>query len=111
MADITPSLQEIEKVNTDPELGTGEPAVVYNNAPLINQLNQNAQLNQANQWRRYTQFLNDYQERLKTRQDIADIQVADSDRDYLKKQENSKKHVLRKFTMLFSNHLKKLLCL
>lgn len=81
-----PSVSEILNVNADPERGTGEPAVVYDNSQVLNLLNQNARANQENQWRRYTRFLDDYQNRLKTRQDIAELNVADSDREYLKQQ-------------------------
>lgn len=81
-----PSVSEILNINADPERGTGEPAVVYNNSQVLSQLNQNALANQQNQWNRYNRFLNDYQDRLKTRQDIADMQVADSDREFLKKE-------------------------
>lgn len=86
MADNTPSIQEIEGRVIDPELGTGEPAVINDNGQLLNILNQNAQFKAANDWRKYQQFLGDYEQKLKTQQDIADLSVADSDRDWLKKE-------------------------
>lgn len=81
-----PTLKEIEQARIDPEIGSGEPAVVYDNSQLLQSINQNAQFKAQNDWRKYQQFLGDYQERLKNQQEIADKQVADSDRDYLKEQ-------------------------
>jgi hypothetical protein len=79
-----PSVSEILNINADPERGTGEPAVVYDNSQVLSLLNQNARANQENQWRRYNRYLNDYETRLKEAQDISGLEVADSDREYLK---------------------------
>ena len=86
MPDNTPTITEIEGRNIDPELGSGNPAVVYDDRQLLNILNQNAQFKAANDWRKYQQFLGDYEAKLKTQQDIADLAVADSDREWLKKE-------------------------
>jgi hypothetical protein len=81
-----PTLKEIEQMNVDPEIATGQPAVVYDNSQLLNILNQNAMFKAQNDWAKYNKFLDDYQERLKTRNDIAGLEIADSDRDYLNRQ-------------------------
>jgi hypothetical protein len=81
-----PTLKDIEQVNVDPQLGGGVPSVVNDSTELTRTLNQNAQFNANNDWRKYQQFLGDYEDRLKTQQVIADKDVADSDRDYLKQQ-------------------------
>jgi len=49
-------------------------------------LNIDAQFKARNDWNKYQQFLGDYETRVKTQQDIADMAVADSDRDWLKKE-------------------------
>jgi len=86
MPNDTPSLTEIESKNIDPQLGTGQPAVTFDDSKLLDSINQNAQFKADNDWRKYQQFLTDYQDRLKNQQDIADKAIADSDREYLKKQ-------------------------
>lgn len=86
MPNDTPSLTEIESKNIDPQLATGQPAVTYDDSQLLQSINQNAQFKANNDWRKYQQFLTDYQERLKNQQEIADKPIADSDREYLKKQ-------------------------
>lgn len=86
MPDNTPSLTEIESKNIDPQLATGQPAVTFDDSKLLDSINQNAQFKANNDWRKYQQFLTDYQDRLKNQQDIADKAIADSDREYLKKQ-------------------------
>ena len=86
MPDNTPSLTEIESKNIDPQLGTGQPAVTYDDSQLLQSINQNSQFKANDDWRKYQQFLTDYQDRLKNQQEIADKPIADSDREYLKKQ-------------------------
>lgn len=81
-----PTLNEIANINADPERATGQPAVVYDDKPLLDSINQNAQLKAANDWKKYQQFLGDYETRIKNQQEIADKEVADSDREYLKSQ-------------------------
>lgn len=83
---MEPTLKEIESARIDPEIATGQPAVVYDNTDLLKSINQNAQFKAQNDWRKYQQFLGDYQNRLQNQQEIADKQVADADRDYLKEQ-------------------------
>ena len=85
MAGEVPSLSEIESKVVDPQLGSGQPAVVYDDSQLLNILNQNAQIKAQNDWNRYNRFLTDLQENYKNQQAIADKEVADSDREYFKK--------------------------
>ena len=80
-----PSLSEIENVAIDAQRGSGEPATIIDNTKLLDILNQNAIQNANNDWVRYNRFLTDYETRIKSAQDIMDKEVADSDREYLKK--------------------------
>lgn len=81
-----PTLKDIEQARIDPEIATGQPAVVYDNSQLLDTINKNAQFKAQEDWKKYQQLLGDYQNRLQNQQDIADKPVADSDRDYLKQQ-------------------------
>lgn len=81
-----PTLKEIESARIDPEIGTGQPAVVYDDSQLLQSINQNAQFKAKNDWAKYQQFIGDYENTLNNVQAIADKEVADSDRDYLKKE-------------------------
>ncbi|MEY2703359.1 MAG: hypothetical protein RLY43_1998 [Bacteroidota bacterium] len=80
-----PSLSEIENVAIDAQRGSGEPATIIDNSKLLDILNQNAIVAANNDWNRYNRFLTDYETRIKSAQDIMDKEVADSDREYLKK--------------------------
>jgi len=80
-----PTLGEIDGGRIDPEIATGQPAVVYDNSQLLNSINQNAQIKAQSDWNKYKQFLGDYETRLKNQQEIADKEVSEADREYLKK--------------------------
>jgi len=80
-----PTLGEIDGGRIDPEIGTGQPAVIYDDSQLLRSINENAQFKAQNDWNKYQQFLGDYETRLKNQQEIADKEVSEADREYLKK--------------------------
>lgn len=80
-----PTLGEISGGRIDPEIATGQPAVINDDSQLLRSINENAQFKAQNDWNKYRQFLNDYETRLKNQQEIADKEVSEGDREYLKK--------------------------
>jgi hypothetical protein len=80
-----PSLGELLSARGDAALGTGAPAVVFDNRGLVNTLNQNAQFKAENDWRKYTNFQNNLKEVFKDAGEIANIETMEQDKPELKK--------------------------
>ncbi|MCB0472507.1 MAG: hypothetical protein KDC56_05560, partial [Flavobacteriaceae bacterium] len=82
-----PTLRDITIMGAaaDPQLGTGTPAVVYDNSKLINTLNNAAQYHAENEWRKYNLFLNNIKDAYKDVNNIAQMEVMTQDREGLKK--------------------------
>lgn len=78
MAEI-PTLGEFTNMTVDPERGTGQPAVVYDDRQLSHQLNQSAQFNAENQWRKYTFFLGNLKDMYKDVNEIAKQPIMEED--------------------------------
>lgn len=83
---LTPSLSEIVNVPADPERGSGEPAVVYDNRNFLQTLNQQAQFKAENDWRKYNMFINNLKEVYKDMDTIQAQDVLTEDREYLGQQ-------------------------
>lgn len=78
-----PSLQEITNVAVDPERGTGEPAVVYDQSEMVRNLNQSAQFKAQQDWQKYQFFVKNLQDVYKNVDDINAMQVMTEDKKYL----------------------------
>ena len=81
---MEPTLNDIERPATDPYLGGEEPSVLNDSSETLKLINQNAQFKAQNDWKRYQQFLGDYENRVKNINDISALQISDSDRPYFK---------------------------
>lgn len=83
-----PTLNELIEIGrrADPELGTGTPAVVYDDRELIRTLNNAAQYKAENDWRKYNAFMGNLKDVYKDLNKISEMQVMTKDRDILKKQ-------------------------
>lgn len=81
-----PSLGEILNIKVDPEIATGTPAVVNDNRQLISTLNQNAQYQSENNWRKYITFQNNLKEVYKNIGDVSEMETATADKPLLEKQ-------------------------
>lgn len=80
-----PSLSEILNINADPERGTGEPAVVYDNKPLLQGIQRNAELRSANDMQKYLTLLQNKKDFYKAGADIAKEEVDPNDKVALQK--------------------------
>jgi hypothetical protein len=79
-----PTIQDIMGIRADPELGTGNAAVVYDSKDLVHTLNQAAQQKAENDWRKYNMFMTNLKEVYKDLDEIAKQPVLTEDRDKLK---------------------------
>lgn len=80
-----PSLSELTNIHTDPELGTGAPAVILDNRDLVHTLNQNAQFRAQSDWQKYTNFQSRLKEVFQDANAIADLETMEKDKPELKK--------------------------
>lgn len=78
-----PTFSELADVKVDSERGTGTPAVVYNNLPLLQILNQQAEFQAKNQLARYQQFQSNLEGVYKELRDTAKMETMPQDRDVL----------------------------
>lgn len=81
-----PSLNEITSIAADPERGTGQPAVIYDNREALRGLNDAAQFKAENDWKKYNLFLKNVGEQYKDLGAIMAQPVMDQDRPELKRQ-------------------------
>lgn len=80
-----PSLGEIIN-SADPERGTGIPATIYSNMPLVQELNQAAQYKSENDWRKYNTFLTNVKEQYKDLGQIEAMDTLTKDKPYLQQE-------------------------
>lgn len=78
-----PSLSELSNMPNDPELGTGTPAVVYNNKDYYNQLHQTAEFHAKNDMMKYQLLLQNKKDLYKRGEDIAKAEVDPNDKEAL----------------------------
>lgn len=80
-----PSLSELSNIPSDADLGTaGLTDYVPNMRQLNQQLFEAAKFKASMDWQKYTQFLNNFKEVSKDANEIAKMDVAPNDREYLK---------------------------
>jgi hypothetical protein len=78
-----PSLSEFTNIRPR---DTGKPATIIDSSQMVAQLNQSAQFKAQNDWRKYQQFLANFQDISKDAAAIAAMDVMPQDREYLDKQ-------------------------
>lgn len=81
-----PSLSEITNFRVDPDLGGSSPRVIIDNAEMIRNLNQTAQYQSENSWRKYNQFQQSLSDIYKNLNDTAGLETMTQDQPILKKE-------------------------
>lgn len=81
---MEPTIQDITNIAVDPERASGQPAVVYDQSKMVENLSQAAQFKAQNDWNKYQFFVKNLQDVYK---DVSNVQAMDTmteDREYLK---------------------------
>lgn len=79
-----PSLGEISNMRVDPELGSGQPAVVFDNTALVNNLTNAANQKAQYDWQKYNLFQKNMADVYKNLGDISQYETAQEDKPALR---------------------------
>lgn len=81
-----PTLSEFTNIPADPERGTGQPAVVYDDREMVRNLNDNARFQAQNTWNKYINFNKQLSDTFANLQDASKLETMQEDKDYLRQQ-------------------------